>query len=197
FVPPGASPPPALRRIRAEPSARADRSRETTSVEVAELIVQAFVEGGVDRRRRIRRRRFAPARPSHGRQADHSDAAGPNQIGHEPREAVEPLIDRRRQRLLASELGDVVLDDLVVALALIDQARHLVPHRRGFAAVALGDQSTAARAAHANDVVLQLLFERAARDPWFEFLAFYVLRAKIRCQWKQQQQQYSRRGKDL
>src|SRR5580765_7813190 len=99
-----------------------DGCRRTSSVKVAELIVEACFDiaiGGVERRRLDRFRlvvRTAPARPAHRDQADADESARSEDVRHGPREAIEAGIDGGCQRLLAAVFREVVLNDLFARL---------------------------------------------------------------------------------
>src|SRR5436305_15248920 len=72
-------------------------------VDVAELIVEAFVECWVDGSSRfLRWFGVMPPRPPHRRQSNHRDSTRPHEIWHEPGETVESFVDRRGEPFLAA-----------------------------------------------------------------------------------------------
>src|SRR5688572_19780013 len=86
----------------------ASGSSRTFSIEVAELIVEprpqvgivaGIVAGGCAGC-------VLPARPAEGRDRDAGGARGSDQVRKKPREAVEPLVDRRGENGLVSVLFD-------------------------------------------------------------------------------------------
>src|SRR5918994_7303407 len=132
-------------------------------IEVFELAIEPRVQRRVLGRNRRRRRRQLVVRSA--RPLPHHEGAGhgsesTDRIRKKPREPIEPLVDRRRERFLAAVLGDVILNDLLARLALFHKARQLGAHVSGFAARALCQVFAATRAAHADDVALQLALER-------------------------------------
>src|SRR2546425_8909322 len=123
-------------------------------VEVAELIVDALVERGIDRRGRAVGR-GGLARPLHGGKRDGDRARGADQVREEPRHPVEAAVERRTEHLFRAVLRQKRLDDLVVVLALVDERGELAAHLvRGAAVVlaALGKGLVPARAAGADDL---------------------------------------------
>src|SRR5262245_24832349 len=94
------------------------------SVEVTELVIEALFE------RRVWRGRVGgagglrdpvPPGPAEGKHADEADAGGADRVRQEPRQSVEPLIQRRGEHFLTAPLRDEVLNDLVVGLAFARQ----------------------------------------------------------------------------
>src|SRR4249920_3214843 len=65
------------------------RSVSPASVEVAELIVEAFVQLRILRGGRFVRLRIATLGQPHGREPDGDRAAGADHVGEQPRQAVE------------------------------------------------------------------------------------------------------------
>src|SRR5262249_23751014 len=134
-------------------------------VEVAELIVETFIELWLHRVDRRAAGRLRPPRPADRRKADHQGAGCGHAIRDEPCKAVEPTVHRRAQHPLAAVLRDERFDDLVVVLALVDQRREHPAHfvrRPAIVLAALRDVLVAAGAAGADDLVLHLLLEVAA-----------------------------------
>src|SRR6266545_4102274 len=85
------------------------------SVEVAELIVQAGVDGWIDARVAGGRKRW-PRRPATGGNDDGDEADDADDIGERPRDTVESPVDRRGQHFLAAEVAHERRDDLIVIL---------------------------------------------------------------------------------
>src|SRR5205823_2880180 len=101
-------------------SAGVSASRRTWSVEVAELIVEPLLDGGI--RSGGRRRRFLLVTgPAHRGEADDEHPARAERVRHEPGQPVEALVDRGVENLLAAVLLDEDLHDLIVRLALVDE----------------------------------------------------------------------------
>src|SRR5204863_9973524 len=69
----------------------------TFSVEVSELIVDALLEGRVDGD--VVFWRVGLARPLHGGEAERRGPRCAQQVRHQPRQAVEPLVDRRAEHI--------------------------------------------------------------------------------------------------
>src|SRR5687767_1275031 len=67
------------------------------SVEVSELIVKAFVQLGIDGVGPACRSQPRLARPAHGDDADGAKAGDADDVGQNPRETVESLVNRRHQ----------------------------------------------------------------------------------------------------
>src|SRR6266542_6480326 len=99
------------------------------SVEVAELIVQPFTQRGIVDRIRLTitsgrpLRGFFAARPPERDDRDERRSGGAREVWKEPSQAVESLVDRRRERFLAAVLRDVVRVDLVARFACGDHLR--------------------------------------------------------------------------
>src|SRR5689334_4702184 len=132
-------------------------------IKVAELIVETFVELGIALRHRLGGVRLVLTRPPDRDEPDDAGRADPDRPRQQPGQPAEPAIHRRAEHLLAAVLGDERLDDLVVRLPLIDQRGELSAHvvRRAARILAALPDSGVAAAARADDLVLQLLFERA------------------------------------
>ena len=89
---------------------RSAAARRPCSVEVAELIVEALVERGIGAARRRRPARLSRCRDQRTATKPTADgAAGADQVREQPRQAVEALVDRRAEQLLAAVLRDEVL----------------------------------------------------------------------------------------
>src|SRR5580765_5855605 len=97
------------------PASVASGLSRTGLVEVSELIVDALVESGIDRRGR-RVRGVGLPRPFHRDEADRHRAGRTDQIRKQPGQTVESLVQRRAEHLFAVVLGEERLDDLVVCL---------------------------------------------------------------------------------
>src|SRR4051812_4331924 len=117
------------------PSTGPGLAARTWLVEVAELIIDALLEGRIalDNRLACRVRRAAPF---HCRKPDRGNAGAGEEIRKHPRNAVEPFVDRRAQELMTAVHGRKRFDDLVVVLAAIDLCTKLRAHFFGVAACA-------------------------------------------------------------
>src|SRR3954471_8857182 len=81
------------------------RTSCTASVEVAELIVETFLDGGILRRAGVLVRVAFARQADGGKQnADHPGRA--HEIRKQPGETVEALVDRLQQHVLAAVLFD-------------------------------------------------------------------------------------------
>src|SRR5258708_3557540 len=88
------------------------------SVEVSELIVQTLAQrrvvAGIARNgRHMPRNRGVATRPADGDKTEERGARQPDAVRQQPRQNVESLVDRRRQRFLAPVLRHVVLVHLL------------------------------------------------------------------------------------
>src|SRR5262245_53791287 len=102
------------------------------SVEVSELIVEAIVEVGIDRDVAwCRRSQTVLTGRAHGEGAHRDQSSDPEDVRQQPRQTVEPLVERRAENLLAAVLRDERLDDLVVRLVLVDERGQLRTHLVG------------------------------------------------------------------
>src|SRR5258707_14874090 len=77
----------------------------TGSVEISELIVETLRETGVCRGRRLGNR-LGMAGPLLGSKADKDDAGCANQIGEQPGERAEALVERRAQHFFVAVSRD-------------------------------------------------------------------------------------------
>src|SRR5262245_18215828 len=106
------------------------------SVELSELIVEPLVDRGLRRRRAFGLALRAP-RPLGGDEADEHNPGAGQPVRHQPGEAVEALVDRRGEELLAAVELDESGHDLVAILPLLDLFAQLITHLRRGAAGAL------------------------------------------------------------
>src|SRR6187402_1482528 len=103
------------------------------SIELPELIVQAFFELGPGRAgcdSWNRRAVVAPPRPSQRDGADDGNAEQTDSVRQDPRDPVEALIHGSSEDLLAAILGDECLDDLLAIASVRRELRDLRPHLR-------------------------------------------------------------------
>src|SRR5262245_23570747 len=128
--------------------------RSERSVEVSELIVEAFVQLRVDWRG-FRLRVTRVFGPPDGYEAHADDSGGAEEIREKPREAIESLVDRRHEEVLPAVFLDQAGDDRVVVFARVDFFAELGAHLRGVAARAFRQRLVRAAAARAADFVTQ------------------------------------------
>src|SRR5690349_11207566 len=117
-------------------------------------MVEARCERRIGGGRRGIGRGCRAARPADRRAGYDENAAESRGVREQPRETVEPAVDRLRQHFLTAVLVDEVLNDLVARLAGGRQLRDFLAHRGGVGAGALADLLASARAAHADDAAL-------------------------------------------
>src|SRR6476659_5901862 len=96
-------------------------------IEVPELIVEAFFHAGICGRGSIGRR-LETTRPLDGGETDGRGARRADQIGKQPREAAEALVERSSKHFLAAVGCHEPLNDLVVRFALVDERRDFPAH---------------------------------------------------------------------
>src|SRR6266705_2195693 len=96
--------------------------RGPRSVEVSELIVQAFVQIRIDRGvGPARRREPGLTRPPHGSEGDEPQPGDADRVREQPREAIEAFVHRRHQHFLAAELLDEGREHRVVILPFVQE----------------------------------------------------------------------------
>src|SRR5258708_21150919 len=134
-------------RTTATVAARSDSSTKKCdawkpSVEVSELIVQPLAQRGVVAGGARDGRHGPPGRgvatgPADGDETENRGARQPDAVRQQPREHVQPLVDRRRQRLLAAVLRHVVVVHLLAGHPLRDEPRQFRAHGGGLRALAV------------------------------------------------------------
>src|SRR5215203_265227 len=160
-------------------------------IEAFELAVEPFLQRGVIGRNRgllrHRRRVVRSPRPFSDHECPADGRESTDGVWKEPCKPVEAFVDGRRERFLAAIFHDVVLQNLVARLPLPDKPAQLRAHLGGLAAGALGEILPSTRAAHADDVALQLAFMRRIQLHLDRSTVLCVLRECRRCETEDQQ----------